>query len=32
VFCAQFGKLPEDFYPRIKIWTEGGFLEEQAAT
>jgi oxygen-independent coproporphyrinogen III oxidase len=29
VFGARFGKLPEDFYPRIKIWTEGGFLKEQ---
>ena len=29
VFGARFGKLPEDFYPRIKIWTEGGFLTEQ---
>ena len=28
VFRTRFGKLPEDFYPRIKIWTEGGFLKE----
>src|SRR6185503_3200202 len=30
VFCAKFGKPPQDFYPRIKIWTEGGFLEEHS--
>lgn len=28
-FRARFGKLPEDFYPRIKIWIEGGFLKQQ---
>jgi oxygen-independent coproporphyrinogen-3 oxidase len=27
VFRTRFGKLPEDYYPRIKIWTDGGFLE-----
>jgi oxygen-independent coproporphyrinogen-3 oxidase len=30
VFHTRFGKSPEDFYPRIRIWTEGGFLEEQS--
>jgi putative oxygen-independent coproporphyrinogen III oxidase len=28
VFRTRFGKLPEDYYPRIKIWTEGGFLKK----
>ena len=29
VFRTRFGRSPEDFYPRIKIWKEGGFLKEQ---
>ncbi|MGE5218468.1 MAG: radical SAM family heme chaperone HemW [Chloroflexota bacterium] len=28
-FSARFGKLPPDFYPRIKIWIDGGFLEQR---
>ena len=30
LFRARFGKSPEEFYPRIKTWQEGGFLDEQA--
>ncbi len=30
MFRARFGTAPEAFYPRIKIWQDGGFLEEQA--
>ncbi|HEX6801124.1 MAG TPA: hypothetical protein VF130_01485, partial [Candidatus Binatia bacterium] len=29
-FHTRFGKAPGEFYPRIAIWKEGGFLEEQA--
>ena len=29
-FRARFGKPPIEFYPRIKLWTEANFLEEQA--
>jgi oxygen-independent coproporphyrinogen-3 oxidase len=28
-FRAQFGKMPEEFYPKIKTWIDGGFLEEK---
>ena len=29
VFHKRFGKSPEDLYPRIEIWKEGGFIKEQ---